>query len=116
LFEDLRIEEYASRLDPLGSLDVIGKGCRKIYFLRRSIATLVEFASAIEMLDQRPEFRRLKAGFSQRCASDWKEGLDYFSHSKEYLSKIRADFGGYFDHGSARYAVAEMHSESRVAY
>lgn len=54
LFEDLRIEEYASRLDTLHDLDVVGSGYRKIYFLRRSIATLWEFAGAIEMLDQRP--------------------------------------------------------------
>ena len=53
LFEDLRIEEYASRPEKLEELDIIGKSYRKMYFLRRSIATLVEFASAIEMLDQR---------------------------------------------------------------
>lgn len=112
LFEDLRIEEYASRLDNLEPLDDAGKGYRKIYFLRRSVATLVEFASAIEMLDQRPEFRRLKKGFSNDIRERWDASTAYFRNWKEYLSQIRADFGGHFDHGSARYAVKGMHPDT----
>lgn len=112
LFEDLRIEEYASRLDRLDQLDDIGKGYRKIYFLRRSIATLVEFASAIEMIDQRPEFRKLTKSFNADCTLRWNEAAAYFRDWKAYLSKIRADFGGHFDHGSARHAVEEMRPET----
>jgi len=112
LFEDLRIEEYASRIDGLGQLDDVGRGYRKIYFLRRSIATLVEFASAIEMLDQRPEFRKLKRDFNADCTSRWNESVKYFIDWKKYLSEIRADFGGHFDHGSACHAIAEMHPET----
>lgn len=96
----------------MDQLDDIGKGYRKIYFLRRSIATLVEFASAIEMLDQRPEFRKLKKRFNADCTSRWNEAVNYFSDWKQYLSEIRADFGGHFDHGSARHAVEEMHPET----
>jgi hypothetical protein len=112
LFEDLRIEEYASRIDGLDQLDDAGKGYRKIYFLRRSIATLVEFASAIEMLDQRPEFRSLKKSFNADCTLRWNEAVRYFKDWRKYLSEIRADFGGHFDHGSALHAVEEMHPET----
>jgi hypothetical protein len=112
LFEDLRIEEYASRLDGLDQLDEGGKGYRKIYFLRRSIATLVEFASAIEMLDQRPEFRKLKKGFNADSVSRWNEAVNYFREGKRYLSEIRADFGAHFDHESARHAIKEMHPDT----
>ena len=73
LFEDLRIEEYASRPEKLEELDIIGKSYRKMYFLRRSIATLVEFASAIEMLDQRPEFRKLKRRFNKDMQTRWDD-------------------------------------------
>lgn len=112
LFEDLRIEEYGSRLDTLNDLDVVTKGYRKIYFLRRSIATLVEFAGAIEMLDQRPEFRKIKHDCKQDVRERWTSAADYFREWKDYLSKIRADFGGHFDHGSAVHAVREMHPDT----
>lgn len=111
LFEDLRIEECGSRLDTLDDLDVI-KGYRKIYFLRRSIATLVEFAGAIEMLDQRPEFRALKRQFDHNVQERWDEAAKYFRDWKRYLSERRADFGGHFDHGSALHAVKEMHPDT----
>ena len=109
LFEDLRIEVYGSRLDTLDDLDVVAKGYRKIYFLRRSITTLVEFASAVEMLDQRPEFRKIKKDFGRDVQERWTGAADYFREWKDYLSEIRADFGGHFDHGSAVHAVCEMH-------
>ncbi len=111
-FEDLRIEEYGSRLDTLDDLDVVAKGYRKIYFLRRSIATLVEFAGAVEMLDQRPEFRKIKKGFDRDIQKRWTDAAEYFREWKGYLSEIRADFGGHFDHGSALHAVREMHPDT----
>ena len=64
------------------------------------------------MLDRRPEFRKLNERFDAECSSRWKEAVDYFRDWKGYLSKIRADFGGHFDHGSARHGVEEMHSET----
>jgi hypothetical protein len=111
LFEDLRIEEYGSRLDTLNDLDVV-KGYRKIYFLRRSKATLVEFAGAIEMLDQRPEFRAIKKRFDRDVQERWENAAKYFRDWKKYLSERRADFGGHFDHGSALHAVKEMHPDT----
>lgn len=88
LFEDLRIEEYGSRLDTLADLDVV-KGYRKIYFLRRSIATLVEFAGAIEMLDQRPEFRAIKKRSAYDVQERWDAAANYFRDWKKYLSDHR---------------------------
>jgi hypothetical protein len=79
-----------------------------MYFLRRSLATLVEFANAIEMLDQRPEFRKLKRKRSPDMLSRWDEAAEYFRQWKEYLSERRADFGGHFDHGSARHAISKI--------
>jgi hypothetical protein len=85
---------------------------RKIYFLRRSIATLVEFASAIEMLDQRPEFRARKTRFDREVQERWDNAAKYFRDWKTFLSERRADFGGHFDHGSALHAVKEMHPDT----
>ena len=112
LFEDLRIEEYASRPERPEELDIIGKSYRKMYFLRRSIATLVEFPSAIEMLDQRPEFRKLKRNFNRDVQKRWDDATKYFREQKKYLSERRADFGGHFDHASAKHAVKKIHPET----
>ena len=112
LFEDLRIEEYASKLERLEELDIISKNYRKMYFLRRSIATLVEFASAIEMLDQRPEFRRIKREFNSDVRKRWDDAAEYFRHQKKYLSERRADFGAHFDHASAKHALKKIHPET----
>lgn len=113
LFEDLRIEEAASRIPKLGDLDAIGESYRKIYFVRRGIATLVEFSSALEMLDQRPEFADVRKRFDEAGLDRWRAAVKFFAANKSYLSRIRADFGGHFDHGSARHAVAEMHPDTR---
>jgi hypothetical protein len=64
------------------------------------------------MLDQRPEFRKLKNGFNADCTSRWDESVKYFINWKAYLSEIRADCGGHFDHGTARHAIEEMHPET----
>ena len=112
LFEDLRIEEYASRHEKLEELDIIGKTYRQVYFLRRSIATLVEFAGAIEMLDQRPEFRELKNKLDIDAQTRWDDATQYFRNWKKYLSDRRANFGGHFDHATAKHAIEQIHPET----
>ena len=36
----------------------------------------------------------------------------YFRDWKQFLSELRADFGGHFDHGSATHATQEMHPDT----
>jgi len=111
LFEDLRIEEYGSRIERIEELDVVGKTYRQIYFVRRSIASLVEFAGAIEMLDQRPEFRKIKAKAASHVRERWDGAVEYFRNWKDYLRARRGDFGAHFDHGPNLHAVREMNPE-----
>jgi hypothetical protein len=108
LFEDLRIEESGSRLEKMEEIDVLGKSYRQIYFLRRSIASLVEFAGAAEMLDQRPEFRKVKKKADAETAERWDAALKYFKEWKEYLKARRGDFGAHFDHAPTMHAIKEM--------
>ncbi len=113
LFEDLRIEEAASRMPALPDLDVIGASYRKIYFVRRGIATLVEFGGALKMLDEQPDFQQIRRGFKNGGPERWRDAVEFFVKQKPYLSKVRADFGGHFDHASALHAVTDMHPETR---
>ena len=47
LFEDLRVEQSATRhAEPISAIDTLGKNYRRFYFLRRMLVTLDEFASA----------------------------------------------------------------------
>src|ERR1700756_4122568 len=56
LFEDLRIEIAGIATKELGPLDDAGEKGRSLYFLRRSIGTLHEFANALDKIDNSPEF------------------------------------------------------------
>jgi hypothetical protein len=76
LFEDLRIELLALIQWELPLLDVSSQ--RTTYFLRRSIATLKEFAHAITELDRRNEFHSIKAQFSRNEAHNWKRAVEFF--------------------------------------
>ena len=63
LFEDLPIGVSGITEDALGGLDECGKETRRLYFLRRSTATLHEFTTILCKLDQLPSFQLIKAGF-----------------------------------------------------
>jgi len=53
------------------------------------------------------EFRKIKKDFDRDVQERWTGAADYFREWKDFLSEIRADFGGHFDHGSAIHAVRE---------
>jgi hypothetical protein len=61
LYEDLRIELYGIAEDAIPATDNFDVRYRRIYFLRKSIGTLAEFAEAVHHLQQCPEFRLLQS-------------------------------------------------------
>jgi hypothetical protein len=74
LYEDLRIELAGSAEDRLYPLDLNAAQYRKMYFLRRSVATLLEVASALHKLDSDPEFKDLKRTFDKERLRQWTQG------------------------------------------
>ena len=66
LYEDLRIELYGIAEDSMPKLDGTDERYRKNYFLRRSIATLVEFAETVRILNECDEFQPIKDSFTKR--------------------------------------------------
>ena len=97
LYEDLRIETMAIAEDSIPALDVTDPRYRRHYFLRRSIATLVEFAEALRLLNNCSDFNDVRSGFDMEVIEKWGEGITFFRENEAFLERIRNDTGGHLD-------------------
>lgn len=75
------------------------------YFLRRSIATLVEFAETVRLLEQCTEFEVVRSHFSPEIAKYWDEASLSFRKEEHLLERVRNDIGGHFGQQAATYVV-----------
>jgi hypothetical protein len=107
LYEDLRIELFALRKRSIKTFDQIDK-YRPIYFLRRSIATLKEFAEASRLLDASDDFQWLKSTFDEQSKTRWEKAIGFFREQEKMIGDIRNDLGGHFGFPAALYAVANL--------
>lgn len=112
LYEDLRIEIAAIAADSLPPLDTTDEKYRRNYFLRRSIATLIEFAQTFRLLDQCSDFQGIKAKFDAVSAKRWQKALRFFKLNESLFVRVRNDIGGHFGLEAARYATTHMPSSS----
>lgn len=111
-FEDLRIEFYGARVkEKLEPLDVLDPIYRKFYFLRRSTVTVVEFMGSFQLLDRLAEFAPVRRQFEPGLAQEWEAASVFFSAQKEFLKKIRNDYGGHFQLSTARAVLREVHND-----
>jgi hypothetical protein len=108
LYEDLRIEADGMVEESLPALDSNGAPYRKNYFLRRSIATLFEFAQEIRLLDELADFEEVKSRFDEGSLMRWNKAVRFFRRHEPYLKKIRGDTGGHFGLNAAQHAVADI--------
>jgi len=108
LFEDLRIELAGQVEKDLLHLDDCSAEGRKFYFLRRSIATLHEFAQVIQALDGLPSFQRVKAGFDSEVLKYWKNAVSYFMKHDSYIARLRNNVGGHFGKDAAKVAIKNL--------
>jgi hypothetical protein len=112
LYEDLRIETRALAQDSIPALDVTDKRYRQHYFLRRSIATLVEFAEALRLLNACPDFGNARGAFTGELTDRWNAGIQFFQKTESYLRPIRNDTGGHFGPKAAEYAVTHFSADA----
>ncbi len=105
LYEDLRIELYGIAEDSIPALEQLDVRYRRIYFLRKSIGTLWEFAEAIEHLQRCPEFRIVSAEFTPEILRYRVRAAGFFKRNARRLKLIRNDTGGHFGLEAARYAA-----------
>jgi hypothetical protein len=112
LYEDLRIELFALREDSLPTLDVTDPRYRINYFLRRAIATLVEFAEAIRLLSELDDFKRFSKSVDAPLRDYWTNGSAYFKSNERFLESIRNDIGGHFGSKAAIYALENLSADA----
>src|SRR5487761_47777 len=110
LYEDLRIETLAVAETSMPVLDVTDERYRRNYFLRRSIATVVEFAETLRLLDGDVDFQTIRFGFNPEMAKSWAKALRFFAKHEALLQSVRNDIGGHFGQKAARYATANLAS------
>jgi len=123
LFEDLRVEIRGARERSLPALDILdperenwlspsGTGqYRRFYFIRRSLATLRDFAEALRLIIQDmnndPGLRPTFAGLPDQ-ADLWDAATRFFDTNEALLQAIRNDIGGHFGLDAALSALSML--------
>jgi hypothetical protein len=105
LYEDMRIELYGIATESLAELDQLDARYRRMYFLRKSIGTLREFAEAIGQLERCPEFGLISSEFTPELWNYWRKASRYFKQAEPTLRLVRNDVAGHFGLEAARYAT-----------
>jgi hypothetical protein len=112
LYEDLRIEMFAIAAPELPALDFTDERYRRLYFVRRAVATFVEFKGALTRLDQCPGFCDLKKTFSTDELQQWHEAVSFFETHKDTFKTARDDIGGHFQEKAAESALRDIKKEA----
>jgi hypothetical protein len=112
LYEDLRIELYAIAEPSIPILDGTDERYRQNYFLRRSIATLVEFAETVRLLNECDEFQPIKETLDKGIRPYWDKAVRFFRRGEPFFKKVRNDIGGHFGPEAATFAVRNLKSEA----
>lgn len=108
LFEDLRIELAGLDQRPIKAIDKLDDTYRRYYFLRRSIATLNEFAEAVRLLNDHTRFVEIGKEFDSDAIIIWNKSTRWFRNREKYLGLMRNDIGGHFGQQAALYAVSDL--------
>jgi hypothetical protein len=112
LFEDLRIELAGQVEKSLGGLDECGEDARRFYFLRRSLATLHEFATTLQEIDELPSFQPIKKTFDSAALRHWTRSVAYFIKHSGYLARVRNNVGAHFGRKAATIAISNLLPDS----
>ena len=116
LYEDLRIEVAGLSERGFDSMDVTSAQYRRLYFLRRSMITLVEFRATLQRLSENSAFRALRAHFDDECEQRLSRAETFFGQHHAVLKAIRNDCGGHFQLRTANSVVHEhLHDETTGA-
>jgi hypothetical protein len=108
LYEDLRIEMPGIVEPEMGKLDNLDARYRVNYFLRRSIGTWWEYATAIRLLSADPAFAPIKARFEAAGQRRWDSAVRFLVKYERFMRGIRNDIGGHFGSKAAEYAMANF--------
>jgi len=105
LSEDLRIEIGGLNATQIDEMDELGRKARSLYFLRRSMGTLFEFAGAIARIEALPEFSIVKDGFGPMASRHWAKSVRFFHNNQSRIARLRHHVGGHFGQQAAEHAI-----------
>ena len=128
LYEDLRVEMTGIAARSLPVLDVLEPekefldrpeligNFRQLYFMRRSIATVTEFAETLRLLHRNPRWtafvEALRPDSREYATETLASAIAFFAHKEPLIKKIRNDIGGHFGQKTARSALSFIAAES----
>jgi hypothetical protein len=112
LYEDLRIELFGIVEESLSKLDQLDAKYRRMYFLRKSIGNLWEFAEAVRHLEKCPEFKLIASEFTPEIARYWERASAFFKRNEDDLKSVRNDIGGHFGLEAARFASQHLNIDA----
>lgn len=112
LYEDIQIEFVAATANAMPELDRIGAHARKLYFIRRSLATLMELDGAFHQLNKNDDFKVVRAWMKHWHQQLWDDGIKFFAANKQFLKDWRNDVGGHFHQSAATFALADLHPQA----
>ncbi len=118
LFEDLRLELMAISAGSIPQLDAldpyireskdVGR-TRKLYFFRRTLGTLTEFAETLGWIDLCAEMIHLRQSWdAQENRDRWVQAVAFFREKERIIKLIRNDIGGHFGQQAADYAISNL--------
>jgi hypothetical protein len=120
LYEDIKIEAHGAAADSIEALDILQPMkenvdtsanigfYRKIYFIRRMIGTLHEFADALCKLHEEKSFQPTLDHMEPSIKEAWMDGIRYFKKEGPILKRVRDDVGGHFGIKAALFAVDNL--------
>jgi hypothetical protein len=112
LYDDLQLEFAAANEETMPPLDKSGRDNRRFYFVRRTLATLMELRGAIAVLDQNATFQARKAAWPTGARDGWDKAAAFFTANHKFLKNWRNDVGGHFLDESAEFAIDNIEDDA----
>jgi hypothetical protein len=114
LYEDLRLE--MSEFKILHGRVIIdgepGMEYRVMYFLRRALATLIEFRGGLTTITKTPEFKAAKAGLSELDARSINDADRYLQKNWPLIKELRNEFAGHIQMSGVEFAMSKFSNET----
>jgi hypothetical protein len=112
-YEDLRLElgeirDLHRRVIEQGEADL---DYRTTYFLRRALATLIEFRGALTTIRKTEEFKRAEPGLTPLDASHIVNADRYLQQNWSRLKALRNEFAGHVQAAAVDFAMKNVSSE-----
>ena len=108
LVEDLRLETNGLYAKTVPGLENLGVRYRRMYFLRRAIATLHEFTSAVQQIELLGEFMPVRKLFDSQQQRLWNRSIRYFRRHSKALGDARNNIGGHFGWEAAEKGIERL--------